>query len=143
MMTVGIVRARRATRGLTWVLAGMVALVGCGTSEARLAKLRGDPMASFALPSAIETNTTEFVGGTSNASSPSMIRNTFTVPDDTAQDALVELAEAATAAGWALREREPNGFAGEREIGGITAQIVIAGIEQDDTVWVVVSSRDG
>jgi hypothetical protein len=100
-------------------------------------------MATYALPSALDANTTEFAGGTSGVSSPSMIRTTFIVPAGSAADAIEEIADAATGAGWTLSEREPNGFTGDKQIDGISAQILIAGIESDDTVWVQVSSRDG
>jgi hypothetical protein len=124
------------------MLVALVALVGCGNGEARLEKLRADPMASYSLPSAVDTRTNEIAGGTSlGISSPAWVRNTFTVPAGGVADAIAEIADAATDAGWTLRPRELNGFTGEKKIDGILAQILIGGIEPDDIVWVEVSSR--
>ena len=130
---------RRAAWGL---LVTLGVLVGCGNGEERLDLLRTDPMASYALPSAIDTRTNEIAGGNTLISSPAWIRNTFTVPAGGAADAIDEIADAATAAGWTLRERQTIGFSGDKRIDGVFAQIMIAGIEQDDTVWVEVSSRE-
>jgi hypothetical protein len=125
------------------MLAVLCAFVGCGNGEERLDLLRTDPMASYALPSAVDTRTNENAGGTSlGISSPAWIRNTFTVPAGGAADAVAEIADAATDAGWTLRPRELNGFSDDKRIDGVFAQILIGGIEQDDTVWVEVSSRD-
>lgn len=113
----------------------------CGGSESRLATLKTDPMATYVLPAAVDSRTSEIVGGTSGVSSPSAVRTTFTLPDGGAADAIEEIARAATDAGWELQPRELIGFNGEKKIDGINAQIVIAGIDQDDTVWVELSSR--
>ena len=128
------------------VLVVAVALVSvitgaCGDSEWRLAQLKTDPMADYALPAAIDTRATEFVGGTSGVSSPSTVRFTFRVPAGDAAAAIEEIASAAADAGWELREREPNGFTGDKKIDGMNAQIFIAGIVQDDIVWFELSSR--
>ena len=115
--------------------------VGCASSESRLAKLKSDPMATYALPAAIDTRTSEFAGGTSGVSSPSMFRLSFTVPAGGAAAAIDEIASAATGAGWELTPRLPNGFTGDKKIDGMPAQLLIAGILQDDTVWFQLSSR--
>ena len=48
---------------------------------------------------------------------------------------------AATGAGWELTPRQLIGFNGDKQIDGMRAQILIAGIIQDDTVWFELSSR--
>ena len=122
------------------VVCGLVA--ACGGSENRLATLKTDPMANYVLPAAIDSRTNEVVGGTSGVSSPSTVRTTFTVPDRGAGDAIEEIARAARDAGWELSPREPNGFSGDKKIDGIAAQILIAAIDEDNTVWVELSSRE-
>ena len=122
------------------VVCGLAA--ACGGSENRLATLKTDPMANHVLPAAVDSRTNEVVGGTSGVSSPSTVRTTFTVPDGGAGDAIEEIARAARDAGWELSAREPNGFSGDKKIDGIAAQILIAAIDQDDTVWVELSSRE-
>ena len=133
-------RVSRIAPLLAVALVGAMA-VACGGSGWRLAKLESDPMTTYALPAAIDTRTSEIVGGTSGVSSPSMFRITFTVPEGDAATAIEEIAMAATDAGWQLTPREPNGFTGDKKIDGMPAQIFIAGIIQDDTVWFELSSR--
>jgi hypothetical protein len=132
--------ARRLGFGL---LATIISLASCNNADDRLDTLRTDPMAAYELPGATDTVTTEFAGGTSDVSSPSMIRNTFTVPDSGVAAAIDEIAAAAVAAGWVLTGREPSGYSGDKDIDDISAQILIAGIDNDNTVWVEVSSRSG
>ncbi len=133
-------RNSRAAQLLAVALVSAMA-VACGVSESRLARLKSDPMATYALAAAIDTRTNEIVGGTSGVSSPSMVRITFTVPEGGAEAAIEEIAMAATDAGWELTPRELNGFNGDKKINGMSAQILIAGIIQDDTVWLELSSR--
>lgn len=136
---------RRTTRRVAPLLAFAVVCglaAACGGSEKRLATLKTDPMATYVLPAALDSRVYEKVGGTSGVSSPSTVRTTFTVPDGGVGDAIEELARAARDAGWELSAREVIGFSGDKEIDGITAQILIAAIEQDNTVWVELSSRE-
>ncbi len=140
---VAVGEQRRASRPALLVSVALVCAIAaaCASSAWRLAKLQSDPMATYALPGAVDTRATEFEGGTSGVSSPSRVRRSFTVPAGGAEAAIEEIAIAATEAGWELTPREPNGFTGHKKIDGMDAQIFIAAIVQDDTVWFELSSR--
>jgi len=98
-------------------------------------------MADYEVSVAIDVTVTEVAGGTADVASPSIITRTFTVPDGDFQNAIDELATAAEAAGWTLTERGAIGFNGEKRIDDLNAQIEITGTDDNNHVWVKISSR--
>ena len=118
-------------------------LASCASAEGRLDKLRTDPMASYELPSALSTQTSEMVGGFCGVCSPSRIRRTFTVPPGEGEVAIAEIAAAAVDADWNLEENGRGGFGGLKRINGINAQLRIIGLISDDVVWFELYSRTG
>jgi hypothetical protein len=134
-------RRRSALIGLG-IGAALLALLACGGSGAsRLEALKSDPMAEYSLPGAVDERVTESPGSTGpGVPSPATVRRTSTVPSGTVPEALDAIADAARGNGWTLRERVPNGYSGEKTVDGLQAQIMIAGIDADDVVWVELST---
>lgn len=120
-----------------------VVATGCGPDpQPRFDAIATDPMAEVDLPMALDTRVTDTAGSTGPKPTPARIRHTFTVPADDFQAAIDELADRAEAAGWALTPRAVVGFDGSRTVEGYKAQLLIAGIEAQDQVWVEVSTQD-
>jgi hypothetical protein len=115
-------------------------VASCGGGEGRLAKLRTDPMATYELPSAVTSSTSEMAGGFSDVSSPSTITRRFTVAPGQVEAAIAEIAAAAAESGWTLHDLEPLGFGGDKRIEDVSAQILITGIPADDIVRFDISS---
>ncbi len=135
----------RLRRGMTIAVGiALLAVAACGGGDSdRLATLRSDPMADYELPGAVDARDTQSAGSTGpGVPSPAKVRRTFTVAEGGVPDALTTLADAARADGWTLHDRAPNGYSGEKTIDDLLAQIVIAGIDADDIVWVEISTRD-
>ncbi len=130
-------RLRRV--GFAVVIAAAV-LAAC--SADRLGALQADPMATFELPGAVEVRVSETPGSSGlGVPSPAAVRRTYTVPDGGVEAAIEALAVAAREAGWILEERLVIGYDGEKTLEGMFAQITIAGIADQDVVWVDISTR--
>jgi hypothetical protein len=135
-----------AGRVSTWMIGGALSaasiglFAACGSSDARLATLKTDPMTTYELPSAVTSKTTESAGGTSAVSSPSTFRRRFTVATGEGDEAIRAIAEAAVKAGWTLHPIG-DGYGGDKTIDDINAQITIQGVLADDVVWFELSSR--
>ncbi len=130
---------------LLWFVAaaGIAAFVGgaCGDGGDRLETLKSDPMASYELPGALDATFTEMAGGTAQIASPSEVTRRFTVAAGGVDAAIEEIAAAAVDAGWELRPREVVGFSGDKRIDGLRAQMVISGTDDNNHVWITISSR--
>ncbi len=122
---------------------GAVILTACADGSARLDALRGDPLAGVELPDAIAVRLSESPGSFgSGVESPATVRRTFTVPDGGVPAAMEALADAARAAGWTVTPRVPTGFVGKKDVDGYLAQLLIAGVENENVTWVEISTRD-
>ncbi len=98
-------------------------------------------MASYELPGALDATFTEMAEGTAQIASPSEVTRRFTVAAGGVDAAIEEMAAAAVAAGWELRPREVVGFSGDKRIDGLRAQMVISGTDDNNHVWITISSR--
>ncbi len=136
-------RSRAARRLIGIAVATGLLLFGCSDASPRLDALRADPLADVELDDAVGVRDSETAGSVGvGVGAPASIQRTFTVPDGTVPAALEALADAARAAGWSVAERSPNGFTGQKDVGGYFAQLVIAGIENENLAWVEISTRD-
>lgn len=99
-------------------------------------------MATYELSGAIDVRATETPGNSGpGVPSPAAVRRTFTVPGGGVDAAIEALAGAARKAGWTLEERLVIGYDGEKTLNGLFAQITIAGIVDQDVVWVDIRTR--
>jgi hypothetical protein len=120
------------------LLLATVALAGCGGGDARLEALRSDPMADVDLPDAVDAKTTESLEG----DTPAKIRQTFTVPAGSVFEGVEVFASAARSAGWDLQPAASGGYEGSKEIDGLSAKIIITGLDDGNVLWVEISTRD-
>jgi hypothetical protein len=136
-------------RGAKWWVAGACAVVGVIAAalflggEGGLEALRSDPMATYQLPSAVTTRSSQ-IAGTADfiEDTPAMITRRFTVPPGEGEAAMAEIAAAAEDEGWDVSKSEFGGYSGDKKIDGIRAQISIRGIVSDDIVWFDLYTRD-
>lgn len=138
------------SRRAKWWVAGACVVVGfivlaLVLDESALETLRSDPMATYELPSAITTRSSENEGSSgffSIEDTPSTISKFFTVPPGEGEAAMAEIAAAARDAGWDVVETEFGGYSGDKKIDNIHAQISIRGNVSDDIVWFDLLTRD-
>ncbi len=136
-----MIRYARRLVGVVAVAAAL--LLACSDGSTRLEALRADPLADVELPDALDVRLSESAGRVGGGvGAPATVRRTFTVPEGGVGAAMEALAEAARAAGWSVTERSPNGFVGEKDVGGYSAQLLIAGVENENVTWVEISTRD-
>ena len=118
-----------------------IGLSACRSGAARLEVLRSEPITRATIPDATVVSTTESPGNASlGVESPAKIRRTFETSSGGMADGIDVLAEQAEQAGWMLQPRARLGFDGEKDVDGTRLRIVISGIDQDNLVWVEVST---
>lgn len=125
---------------LALVVAG---LAGCGDDgESRLEALRRDQAVSATVDGVLSERLTSSRGNAGvGLPAPATVRRTFVLSAGPIGPALDQLAAAATAAGWVLLPRDVVGWSGRKTIDGADAQLVIAGVEVERTVWIEISAR--
>ena len=136
-------------RRANWWVAGVCVVVGVIAAalflggEGGLEALRSDPMATYQLPSAVTTRSSE-IAGTADwiEDTPAMITRRFTVPPGEGEAAMAAIAAAAEDEGWDVSKSEFGGYSGDKTIGDIYAQISISGLVSDDVVWFDLYTRE-
>jgi len=126
------------------VVVGLI-VVAFLVDESGLDTLRSDPMATYELPSAISTRSSEHDGSSgffAIEDTPAMLGKSFTVPPDEGEAAMAAIATAAQQAGWDVSANEFGGYSGDKTIGSTYAQISIRGIVSDDIVWFELYTRE-
>lgn len=125
------------------ILLCALGVAACSRSAGRLEVLRSDPMATVGLPAALEVKTSELPGSAGPGKpAPAYIARTFTVRDEDVGSAIEQLAELASEAGWSLERRPGGGYTGKKKLDGLFCQILVTGLEDDNVVWIEISTHD-